>query len=75
MKSGIPISDFREVVATQVEKFKIAGDKNIFLIKGAEISSKESLRDAVHFSVDGAAGFAEKLTKEIETILTHTSNY
>ena len=70
-KSGIPITDFRKVVQELVSTRQANGDKNIYLIKGEEITTEENLAegDAVHFSIEGARNFAEKLTKEIQTIL------
>ncbi len=60
-KSQIPADDFRKVVREVVAKRQNNGDKNIFLIKGEEITNKANLKDKVHFSVDGAKLFADAL--------------
>jgi len=65
-KSQIPADDFRKVVREIVEKRQNNGDKNIFLVKGEDITTKANLNDKVHFSVDGAKLFAEALYQQIK---------
>ena len=64
--SQIPADDFRKVVREVVAKRQNNGDKNLFLVKGEEITTKANLKDKVHFSVDGAKLFAEALFFEIK---------
>ncbi len=64
--SQIPADDFRKVVREVVAKRQENGDKNLFLIKGEDITTKANLKDKVHFSVQGAHDFAEALFSEIE---------
>ena len=59
--SQIPADDFRKVVREVVAKRQNNGDKNIFLIKGEDITNETSLKDKVHFSIQGAHDFAEAL--------------
>ena len=74
-KTGIPISDFRKAVANLVHHQQAQGDAHLFLIYGERITSEANLKDPatsndpVHFSVDGAALFADSLIKAIRTIL------
>jgi len=65
-KSGIPANDFRKVVREVVSKRQNNGDKNIFLVKGEDITTKANLKDKVHFSVDGAKLFADALYEKIK---------
>ena len=64
--SQIPADDFRKVVREVVAKRQSHGDKNLFLIKGEDITTKANLKDKVHFSVQGAHDFAVALWKEIQ---------
>ena len=74
-KTGIPVSDFRKAVANLVHHRQAQGDAHLFLIYGERITSEANLKDPatsndpVHFSVDGAALFADSLIKAIRTIL------
>ena len=63
--SQIPADDFRKVVREVVAKRQNNGDKNLFLIKGKDITNETSLKDKVHFSIQGAKNFAEALYQEI----------
>ncbi len=67
--SQIPADDFRKVVREVVAKRQSNGDKNLFLIKGEEITNEASLKDKVHFSVQGAKNFAEALYQKINKII------
>ena len=63
--SQIPMENFREAVRQVVKDRQQNRDENIYLIEGESISSIENLKDKVHFSIEGAASFAEELTKII----------
>ena len=65
-KSKIPVDDYRKVVREIVAKRQNNGDKNIFFVKGGDITTKANLRDKVHFSVEGAKLFADALYQEIK---------
>jgi peptidoglycan/xylan/chitin deacetylase (PgdA/CDA1 family)/lysophospholipase L1-like esterase len=73
--SGVPADDFRTVTANIVNERIIAGDSNIYLIRGEDISSEENLRegDAVHFSIQGANNFADELFLALQTIIVDNS--
>jgi lysophospholipase L1-like esterase len=68
---GTTAPQFRQVVYDMVGEFKAAGDANIFLIKGEELTDETYLRgeaqpnDPVHLGEKGAEMLAEKLTKII----------
>ena len=59
--SGINVEDFRTAVENIVSERVAAGDMNIFLIKGDELTTEESLQDPVHLSLQGASDFADSL--------------
>ena len=63
---------YQEAVEIIVAERKAAGDENIFLIKGEEVSDANTLRegDNVHFSIEGASDFANKLHTKITEILS-----
>ncbi len=63
--SQIPADDFRKAVREIVAKRQKGGDKNIFLIKGENLTTIEDLNDKVHLNIKGAANFAEVLYQEI----------
>jgi lysophospholipase L1-like esterase len=65
-KSKISVDDFRKVVREVVAKRQNNGDKNLFLVKGEDLTTKANLKDKVHFSVDGAKLFADALYQEIK---------
>ncbi|PXY03165.1 hypothetical protein DF185_03510 [Marinifilum breve] len=65
-KSGESIAEFRKSMTQVVKEFQQNGDQNIFLIRGEEISKLEDLKDAVHFNVEGAKSFGEKLSIELK---------
>lgn len=65
-KSKIPAEDYRKVVREIIAKRQKNGDKNIFLVKGEDITTIANLKDKVHFSIDGAKLFAEALYQEIK---------
>lgn len=60
-RTEIPAEDFRSAVRNIVSNLQKNGDKNIYLIEGEKISSEKDLKDRVHFSIDGAKHFADKL--------------
>jgi len=71
-KNGsVTIDEIREAEKQAVLKLQKKGYNNIFVINGPDISGPENLKpagskDKVHFTVEGAALFAEKLTKAID---------
>jgi lysophospholipase L1-like esterase len=69
VRTGIPIEDFRKVVYNIVKSRQSRGDKNIYLIEGNRITDESNLKDIVHFSVEGAAAFADSLISVMETFL------
>jgi len=71
-KSGVAITEFRNRMTQVVTEFQGQGDKNLFLIRGEEISKAEDLKDAVHFNVKGAKSFGELLSKELKKKTTKT---
>ena len=68
-KTGIAADEFRAVVKNIVAKIQASGDANIFLIEGEKITTEANLKDAVHFSVEGASDFAYELYKKMNTVL------
>ncbi len=73
--SGLPISDFRIALENLINQRIAEGDSNLFLIKGDKISSYANLHDSttsndpVHFTIEGAAMFADSLAEKITEIL------
>ena len=67
--SGLPIADFRTALAHLVQERRAAGDKRLYLIRGEEMTSASQLKDLVHFSVEGAAQFADSLAARMEALL------
>jgi|GEM_PF-2699223 len=65
-KSGESIAEFRKSMTQVVKLFQQEGDRNIFLIRGEEISKLADLKDAVHFNVKGAKSFGDKLSIELK---------
>ena len=70
LKTGIAADDFRNVVTTIVNEKKQAGDLNIFLIKGEDLTTESDLNDPVHLNVVGASNFADGLYAKINADLT-----
>lgn len=66
-KSGLPLPPFRKAVEDLVNELQQAGDKNVHLVKGDEITSIKNLQtdksDPVHLSVEGASLLAEELSQ------------
>ena len=60
-KGNETIENIRNAQAKVVKDFQDQGYKNLFLIHGEQISDTTDLKDLVHFSVEGAEKFAEKL--------------
>ena len=77
--SGLPISDFRIALENLINQRIAEGDSNLYLIKGDEITSYANLHDSttsndpVHFTIEGAAMFADSLAKKITEILDSTT--
>ena len=71
VKTGIPADDFRAVVKHVVRELRNKGDQNIHFIGGETITSDIHLKDAVHFSEDGAALFASELSKLLAPPASH----
>jgi len=64
-KGSVTIEQIREKEAQIVKDFQQKGYDNIFLIQGNELTDKDGLNDQVHFSVKGAAKFANTLNELI----------
>ena len=68
-KNGsVTLDAIRKAEKQAVEKLKKKGYKNLYVINGPDISGPENLKpaeskDKVHFTVEGAAMFAESLSK------------
>ncbi len=71
--SGLPIEDFRTALANLVRKRQEEGDGHLYLIRGEEITDSNSLKDKVHFNVEGAARFADSLAEKISALTGLTS--
>ncbi|NPA35802.1 MAG: SGNH/GDSL hydrolase family protein [Chlorobi bacterium] len=73
-KNGnVSLDEIREAEKKAAMKLKDKGYKNIFIINGPDISGPENLKpqgskDKVHFTVEGAAKFAESLSDAISKI-------
>jgi lysophospholipase L1-like esterase len=70
-KGDITIDEIRNAEKKAVKKLQKKGLKNLFIINGPDISGPENLKaegskDKVHFTVEGAAKFADKLAGVIE---------
>ena len=71
--SDVTAEEFRQVVRDIVAARQSAGDSNIFLIEGEDISTIEDLKKQVHFTVEGALRVADKLYLEMnKTLSTET---
>ena len=71
--TGISINQFRQKVVDIVSELQTNGDSNIYLIQGECITSQINLKDAVHFSVNGAKLFADSLYKYISAFTIKNS--
>ncbi len=65
-KGDITIEQIRTAEANIIKELQNEGHKNLFIIKGYEITEVSDLKDQVHFSVEGAARFADKLNEIIQ---------
>jgi lysophospholipase L1-like esterase len=65
-KAGVPLSAARDAERRVAESMQQAGDKNIFIICGNEISAVEDLNGNVHFHNEGAQKFGRALASLIE---------
>ena len=65
-KGNLTIDQIRLAEEEIIKEFQNKGYKNIFIIKGNEITELSDLKDLVHFSVDGAAKYAVKLNEIIQ---------
>ena len=71
--SNATAEEFRQVVRDIVGARQSAGDNNLFLIEGEDISSIADLKKQVHFTVEGALRVADKLYLEMnKTLSTET---
>lgn len=64
-------AEYRAELEALVKELQQAGDKNLFLIKGDEITSEKNLQadrpsDPVHLSVEGARMLAEELHQRLK---------
>ena len=64
-KDGYTLDDYRTALATLVAARQAAGDCNLHLIRGEELTTIDDLSDGAHFSVAGAANFATELANVI----------
>jgi len=64
-KGSLTLDQIRAKEESIVKDFQSQAYKNIFLIKGYKYTDKEGLNDQVHFSVKGAAKFANTLNELI----------
>jgi len=74
--NGTTPDEYRAVVRTIVSDRKTAGDANIYLIEGGDITDINDLNnpppggtDAVHLSVSGASNLANALYAEMNSVL------
>ncbi|NOZ56552.1 MAG: SGNH/GDSL hydrolase family protein [Calditrichaeota bacterium] len=71
-KGNVTLDQIREVQTEVVRSFQARGFANLHLIQGVSISGpsllrpRGSSRDGVHFTVEGAAKFAEQLARLVE---------
>lgn len=75
---GEPTEAYRQVVRDVVTEFQAAGDKQIFLLEGEELSGTDCLSDWVHLSVEGNQTMARNLYQEIISktgTVKHGSNH
>lgn len=63
---GRPLGDVRDAERKVVNDAIAAGDKNLHIIEGSEISAVEDLKGVVHFNNDGAVRFGKALAKLIK---------
>jgi peptidoglycan/xylan/chitin deacetylase (PgdA/CDA1 family)/lysophospholipase L1-like esterase len=73
--TGIPAEDFRNVVREILADKQNAGDSNLFLIEGDDITDEDDLADPVHLNIEGASNFAESLFTEINKTLAVGDNF
>jgi lysophospholipase L1-like esterase len=73
--SDVPVEDIRKALANLVKSRIRSGDMNLFLINGDKITSEANLKDPsvssdpVHFSIQGAALFADSLERKIRGLV------
>ena len=58
---GCPLDDVRNAERSIVQAAIDAGDRNMFIIEGKELTSTDLLKGGVHFTNDGAARFGKAL--------------
>lgn len=71
-KTGVVPDDYRNALKTLVSSMRKKGDNKLFFITGDSITSVKNLRqdfpkDKTHFSIEGAALFAEELEQIISS--------
>ena len=68
--STVKAEEFRQVVRDIVRARQSAGDNNIILVEGEDISTIGDLKGKVHFTVEGALRVADKLYLEMNKTLS-----
>lgn len=64
-RGNLTLDDIRNAEKKAVELVKAEGYPNISVINGEELSDVSMLNDKVHFTIDGAAKFADNLLKHL----------
>lgn len=57
------LDDIRNVERAIAQNLQNSGDANLFILEGQLLTSEEDLQDDVHFSVEGANRFYQKLAQ------------
>lgn len=57
------LDDIRNAERAIAQNIQNSGEANLFILEGQLLTSEEDLQDAVHFSVDGAFRFYQKLAQ------------
>ena len=70
VESKVKAEEYRQVVRDVVKSRIDAGDTNILLIEGEDISTIADLKEKVHFTVEGALRVADKLYIEMAKTLS-----
>lgn len=63
--SGHATEEYRQVVRDAVKAAQGAGDRNLYLIEGDQLTAAEDLADWVHLTAEGNRRFAEGLYEKI----------
>jgi len=59
--NGYTMNDYRDVVRSIVATRRAAGDANLFVINGEDLTTADDLYDGIHLHHAGAVSFANKL--------------